>query len=76
MTTILFLIVKFERQYLQEIYRSTWRQLTYKNSLLVICKILWLFFNRLTADDKYSLLNKDNLTQPIQMQLSQKQKWF
>ena len=76
MTTILFLIVEFERQHLQEIYWSTWRQLAYKNSLLVICKILRLFFNRLTADDKYYLLNKDNLTQPIQMQLSQKQKWF
>ena len=28
------------------------------------------------ADDKYSLLNKDNLTQPIQMQLSEKEKTF
>ena len=28
------------------------------------------------ADDKYSLLNRDNLTQPIPMQLSQKQKAF
>ena len=30
--------------------------------------------NTLTADDKYSLLNKDNLTQLIRMQLSQKRK--
>ena len=30
----------------------------------------------MNADDKYSLLNRDNLTQPIQMQLSQKQKTF
>ena len=30
----------------------------------------------MTADDKYSLLNKDNLTQPIPTQLSQKQKTF
>ena len=30
----------------------------------------------LTADEKYSLLNRDNLMQPIQMQLSQKQKTF
>ena len=28
------------------------------------------------ADDKYSLLNRDNLTQPIRTQLSQKQKAF
>ena len=30
----------------------------------------------MTADDKYSLLNRDNLTQPIQIQLSEKQKTF
>ena len=35
-----------------------------------------LFVNGLTADDKRYLLNKDKLTQPIQMQLSQKQKNF
>ena len=28
----------------------------------------------MTADDKYSLLNRDNLTQPIPTRLSQKQK--
>ena len=44
--------------------------------LLVICKILGLFVNTLTTDDKYSLLKKDNLTQTIQMQLSEKQKTF
>ena len=32
--------------------------------------------NTFTTDDKYSLLNRDKLTQPIQMQLSQKQKTF
>ena len=42
----------------------------------MIGKILRLFFSTVTADDKYSLLNKDSLTQPIQMQLSQKQKFF
>ena len=30
----------------------------------------------MTADDKYSRLNRDNLTQPIPTQLSQKQKAF
>ena len=30
----------------------------------------------MTADDKYSLLNRDNLTQPIPTQLSQKHKSF
>ena len=32
-----------------------------------------LFPNTLRADGKYSLLNRDNLTQPIRMHLSQKQ---
>ena len=45
----------------------------WKKSLLVTCKILSPFVNTLTADDKYSLLNGENLTQPIQMHLSQKQ---
>ena len=39
-------------------------------------KILRLFVNTLTVDDKHYLLNRDNLTQPIQMQLSEKQKTF
>ena len=30
----------------------------------------------MTANDKYSLLSRDNLTQPIHMQLSQKLKNF
>ena len=48
----------------------------WKKSLLVIHKILRVFFNTLTVDDKHYLLNRDNLTQPIQMQLSKKQKKF
>ena len=42
--------------------------------MLVLCKMLKLFVKTLTADDKYSLLDRDNLTQPIQILLSQKQK--
>ena len=42
----------------------------------MICKISRLFPNTLSADGKYSLLNRDNLTKPIQMQLSGKQKTF
>ena len=36
-----------------------------KKSLLVISKISRLFPNTLSADGNYSLLNRDNLTQPI-----------
>ena len=42
----------------------------------MLCKILRLFLNTLTADDKCSLLDRDNLTQPIQILLSQKQQTF
>ena len=35
-----------------------------------------MFVNTLTADDKYSLLNRDNLTQPIWTELSKKQTAF
>ena len=42
--------------------------------MLVLCKIFRLFVNTLTDDDKYSLLYRDNLMQPIQILLSHKQK--
>ena len=48
----------------------------WKKSLLVTQKILRLLVNILTADDKHYLLNRENLAQRIQMQLSQKQKTF
>ena len=35
-----------------------------------------LFPNTLSADAKYSLFNRDNLTQPTQMEVSRKQKTF
>ena len=35
-----------------------------------------LLVNTLAANGKYPVLNRDNLTIPIQMQLSQKQKKF
>ena len=44
--------------------------------MLVVCKILGLFVNTLTEYEKYSLLYRDNLTQPIQILLSQKRKTF
>ena len=47
-----------------------------KKSLWVICKILGLLFNPLTPDYRYSLLNRGNLLQHVQMQLSQKQTFF
>ena len=51
-------------------------QFSWKKSFLLIYKILGLFFNPLTVNDKYSLLNRDNLKQHLQMQLSQKKQGF
>ena len=63
---------KFEQQHLYHIYWSTGRQFSCKKSLLLIWKSLRLFVNTMSAVDKCSLPNRDNLMQPIHMQLSQK----
>ena len=42
----------------------------------MLCKILRLFVNTLPLDGKYSLLNREKLTQPLQIQLCQKEKSF
>ena len=67
-------LLKYERQHLYHILWSLRRQFSWKKSLLVICKMLTLFVNTLPPHEKYCLLTRDNLTQPIKMQLSQKQK--
>ena len=69
-------LLKCQGQLLYHIYWSLLRQLSYKKSLLVICKISRLFINTLSADCKYSLFNRDNLARPIQMRVSRKQKTF
>ena len=69
-------LFKFSWQYLSHIYWSLWTQLTCKKTARMTGKISRLFSNTLGADGKYSLLNRDNLTQSIQMQLSRKQKTF
>ena len=42
----------------------------------MIHKIIRLFVKTLTVDEKHYLLTRENLTQPIQMQLSQQEKTF
>ena len=69
-------LLKSERQHLYHIYWSIRRILRFKKSLWVIYKILGLFVNPLTADDKYCLLNRGNLMQHFKMQLSRKGKIF
>ena len=47
-----------------------------KKSLLLTCLILGLLVNTLAADERYPVLNRDNLMILFQMQLSQKKKTF
>ena len=42
----------------------------------MIHKILGVFVNTLTVNDKHYMLNRDNLTEPIQIQLSENLKIF
>ena len=42
----------------------------------MIHKIIRLFVNDLTVNGRHYLLNRDNITQPIQMHLSEKQETF
>ena len=44
--------------------------------MIVLCKIFRLFVKKLTPDEKYSLVNRDKVKQPIQILLSEKQKSF
>ena len=44
--------------------------------MLVLCKFLRLLVKTLTDDEKYSLLYRENLTQPIRLLISQKRKTF
>ena len=63
----------------QHLYRIHWSlpcQMSWKKSLFLTCLILGLVVNTLPVDEKYPVHNRDNLTIPIQMQLSQKQKTF
>ena len=69
-------LFKLTRRHLYHTYWSPRMILILKKSILVTCKMLWLFVNTFTAEDRYSPLNRDNLKQPIQKQLSQKWKSF
>ena len=69
-------LFKFERQNWYHIYWSTGKQLSCKKSILVIWESLRLFLNTMSVAGKCCLPNRDNLMQPIHMELSQKLKTF
>ena len=50
--------------------------MSWKKSASVLYEILRLFVNTLTADDKHSRSNMENLRQKFQKPLSRKQKTF
>ena len=58
-------LLKCQGQLLCYIYWSLWMQWSHEKSLLVICKISRLSPDRMSANGKYSIFNRDNLTQPI-----------
>ena len=58
------------------IYWSMLKQFSWRKSILVLCKILRLFVNKLTPRDKYCLLRRDKVKEPIQILLSEKEKSF
>ena len=67
---------KSASRHLYHIHQSLPSQFSWKKAFLLTCQILGLLVNTLAADEKYPVLNRDNLTIPIEMQLSQKQKTF
>ena len=67
-------LTKSSKQHLQYFYWQILTTYSFKKSFFMICKTLGPFFNTLTSIVTSSLLNIDNLTKPIHIQLSRKQK--
>ena len=54
----------------------TAKSIELEKSLCLTCQIFGMLVNTLAADEKYPVLNRENLTGPIQKQLYQKKKLF
>ena len=67
------ILLKSASQHLYSIHWSLAGKFCSRKSLLLICQILGLLVNTLAADENYPVHNREYLTLPIQMQLSQKQ---
>ena len=63
-------------QHFNQIHCSLARILSSKKSLLLTCRIVGLLVNTLATNEKCVVFNRDKLTIPIQMQFSEKQKYF
>ena len=69
-------MLKSARHHYYRLLSSIRGKLSYKKSPSVWIESLRLFFNGLTADDKYSGSNMKNIPQQFQTPLSKKQKIF
>ena len=69
-------LLKSPSQHRHNIHWLLPSQLSWKKSPLLTCKILGLLVNKLVPEEKNPVLNRGNLTIPIQVQLSQKGKTF
>ena len=69
-------LLKYASQQLYRVHWSLVRKLCSKKFLLLTWHILQLIVNTLAADEKYPVLSRENLTIPIQMYLSEKEKTF
>ena len=69
-------LLKCVSQHVDQIHRSLPRKVCSKKPLLLTCQILGLVVNTYAAAEKHIFLHRDNLTIPIQMHLSEKQKFF
>ena len=69
-------LVKSAWDHFHHIFLSLCETLILEISPLVICEILRVFRNTLTANDKYPVQDCVNLSSPIQIQLSLKTKIF
>ena len=67
-------LLKSASQHLYQIHWLLATKLCSKMSLLLTCQILGLLVNILATNEKYLVLNRNNLTIPTQIQLSEKQK--
>ena len=63
-------LLKSASQHIYHLHWSLTKKLRSKKSLLLTSEILELLVNTLKSNEKYSLLNRENLSIPIQMQLS------
>ena len=63
-------LLKSASQHLYHIHSSLPSELTWKKSLFLTCQILGLLVNTLVANESNPVFNRDNLTIPIEKQLS------